>query len=240
MDRFGQSKDKFHGYALLCGACVDGLNNNAYQISRGTQLNKAWGLDKTCSFIKADFMQMPIPDNSYDAVYTIEASCHAPDPVACYKEIKRVLKPGQLFAGYEWCMTDAYDPQNAEHQKIKAEIELGNGLPDVRTTSQCLEALKAAGFEVLMEDDLAKSSPVPWYLPLDASHLSVSSFRLTKLGRFLTHNVVRVLELVGLAPQGSVRVSDFLGKAADGLVAGGRTETFTPMYFFLVRKPEAS
>lgn len=27
-------------------------------------------------------MNMPIPNNTYDAVYTIEASCHAPDPVS--------------------------------------------------------------------------------------------------------------------------------------------------------------
>lgn len=31
--------------------------------------------------LQADFMQMPVPDDTYDAVYTIEASCHAPDPV---------------------------------------------------------------------------------------------------------------------------------------------------------------
>lgn len=37
----------------------------------------------------------------------------------CYKEIYRVLKPGQCFAAYEWCMTDAFDPNNQEHQKIK-------------------------------------------------------------------------------------------------------------------------
>ena len=39
--------------------------------------------------------------------------------VDCYKEIRRVLKPGQLFAAYEWCMTDSFDPKNEEHQKIK-------------------------------------------------------------------------------------------------------------------------
>lgn len=44
----------------------------------------------------------------------------------------RVLKPGQLFAGYEWCATDLYDPSNARHKDVMAEIELGNGLPDVR------------------------------------------------------------------------------------------------------------
>jgi hypothetical protein len=59
-----------------------------------------------------------------------------------------VLKPGQCFATYEWCVTDHYDEINPEHQKIKAEIELGNGLPDIRSTRQCLQAAIDAGFEV--------------------------------------------------------------------------------------------
>ena len=46
-------------------------------------------------------------------------------------------------------MTESYSPTNENHQKIKAEIELGNGLTDIRTTSQCLNALKEAGFEVI-------------------------------------------------------------------------------------------
>jgi len=31
--------------------------------------------------MQADFMKMPIPDNTFDAVYAIEATCHAPDAV---------------------------------------------------------------------------------------------------------------------------------------------------------------
>ena len=31
--------------------------------------------------MKADFMKLPVPDESYDAVYAIEATCHAPDKV---------------------------------------------------------------------------------------------------------------------------------------------------------------
>jgi sterol 24-C-methyltransferase len=42
--------------------------------------------------------------------------------VACYTEIKRVLKPGQLFAGYEWCMTESYNPKDEAHQKCKVWI----------------------------------------------------------------------------------------------------------------------
>lgn len=223
--------------ARFSSASVTGLNNNEYQITRGKELNRIVGVDKTCNFVKADFMKMPFPENSFDAVYAIEATCHAPDALGCYQEIYRVLKPGQHFAAYEWCMTDAFDPQNQNHQKIKSEIEVGDGLPDIRSTRQCLEALKQAGFEVLWEKDLAADAPVPWYLPLDKTHFSLSSFRLTAVGRFFTKNMVKVLEYVGLAPEGSQRVQDFLEKAAEGLVEGGRKEIFTPMYFFVVRKP---
>lgn len=31
--------------------------------------------------MQADFMKMPFPDNSFDGIYAIEATCHAPDAV---------------------------------------------------------------------------------------------------------------------------------------------------------------
>ncbi|CAB4298596.1 unnamed protein product [Prunus armeniaca] len=184
--------------ARFSSASITGLNNNEYQITRGKELNRIVGVDKTCNFVKADFMKLPFSENSFDAVYAIEATCHAPDA---------------------------------------AEIEIGDGLPDIRLTGKCLEALKQAGFEVIWENDLAVDSPQPWYLPLDKSRISFSSFRLTAVGRFITKNMVKALEFVGLAPPGSQRVQDFLEKAAEGLVEGGKREIFTPMYFFLARKP---
>jgi len=54
----------------------------------------------------------------------------------CTQEIYRVLKPGAFFAGYEWCSTDLNDPNNPTHKAILDEIELGNGLPDIRSTEQ--------------------------------------------------------------------------------------------------------
>jgi sterol 24-C-methyltransferase len=39
---------------------------------------------------------------------------------------------------------------------------------------------------------------------------------------YLTNFQVKALEYVGLAPQGSERVSNFLEKAAEGLVEGGK------------------
>ena len=71
--------------------------------------------------------------------YAIEATCHAPDREGCYAEIFRVVKPGGLFACYEWATTDHYDPRNKEHQAIIENIQVGNGLPGVRSTRDVLK-----------------------------------------------------------------------------------------------------
>ncbi|XP_038977761.1 cycloartenol-C-24-methyltransferase 1-like [Phoenix dactylifera] len=218
-------------------ASITGLCNSEYQITRGKELNQQAGLSESCNMVEGDFMKMPFPDNTFDAIYAIEATCHAPDVLGCYKEIYRALKPGQCFAAYEWCLTDHFDPTNESHQKTRALIELGDGLPDIRTTNECLEAVRLAGFEVVWAKDFALDSPVPWYLPLDPRRLSMTSFRLTAVGRVITKSIVKTLEFVRLAPAGTGRVSSVLDKAAEGLVEGGRKEIFTPNYFFLARKP---
>lgn len=157
--------------------------------------------------------------------------------LACYSEICRVLKPGQHFALFEWCVTDRYDPDNERHRSIKAEIESSDGLPEIRSTRQCIQALKGAGFEVIWEKDLAEDSPVPWYSHLDPSGVSWASFRRTRAVRFITRAMLKTLEALRVVPQGSARVSGFLGQAANGLVKGGNEGIFTPMFFVLARKP---
>jgi sterol 24-C-methyltransferase len=48
---------------------------------------------------------------------------------------------------------------------------------------------------------------------------------------------VLLLETVGIAPKGSMGVSGFLKKGADGLVAGGKKGIYTVMYFTAAKKP---
>lgn len=80
-------------------------------------------LSKVCHF-KGDFNETPYDDNSFDAVYTIEAACHSYNREKVYGEAFRVLKPGGVFGVYEWAMTDKYDPNNLEHKEIKEGVEV--------------------------------------------------------------------------------------------------------------------
>jgi len=226
--------------ARFTGASITGVNNNEYQIKRGQKQNASANLSELCDFIKCDFMKIPVPDASYDSVYAIEATCHAPDKVGIYSELFRTLKPGGSFAGYEWTVTDNYDPNNKRHKEVKEGIERGDSLPELATPKEVIDALKESGFEVVEWADLveegSKVYPIPWYDPL-AAGMSLTGFKHTSFGRAVTTVLVSVLERLRLAPKGTTQTQKMLCAAADNLVAGGRMHIFTPMLYFLARKP---
>ena len=223
--------------ARFSGCNVVGINNNAYQIERGWKHTRDMQQTAQCSLLKADFMHLPHRDEFFDAAYTIEASCHAPNRVALFREIARVMKPGAYFGGYEWCLTEKFDPQCDQHLVVKKNIEAGNGLPDIAFSWQIDEWLQEAGLEIITTRDLAPTSDVPWYIALTGADRTLRSFPRTPLGRRITNHATALLELLHVAPKGTREVSDFLNAGADALVAGGQQELFTPLYFFHVRKP---
>ena len=126
--------------SVFSGASVVGLNNNEYQIGRAKAIGATSKHFAKCTYIKADFMTLPVASGEFDAAYEIEATCHAPDLRGVYGEIFRVLKPGGKFASYEWALTDSYDPSNETHKAHRLAIMKGNGLPDLRSTAECLQA----------------------------------------------------------------------------------------------------
>lgn len=188
---------------------------------------------------------MPFPDNSFDAVYAIEATVHAPSLEGVYSEIFRVLKPGGTFGVYEWLMTDKYNPADAHHREIRLDIEQGDGIANMVPIAEAHAAMKAAGFELQHAEDLSKRSDrTPWYFPLagDFSYMgSIWDFftilRMTKVARGAVKRLLGGLEYIGLAPAGSAKTAASLARAADSLVAGAKEELFTPMYLMIAQKP---
>lgn len=156
--------------ARFTDARITGINNNDYQLERARRYTKQQKLDHLVDFQKADFMKLKeqFGEATYDAVYAIEATVHAPDFEGIYGEIFRVLKPGGVFGVYEWVMTDRWDPKDPFHKKIAHGIELGDGIPEMRNVANAREALKKVGFTIEHEEDLAdRPDEVPWYYPLE-------------------------------------------------------------------------
>ncbi|TPP42198.1 Sterol methyltransferase C-terminal family protein [Leishmania donovani] len=199
--------------------------------------------DSKIDYVKTDFCNMSLADNTFDGAYAIEATCHAKDKVKCYSEVFRVIKPGTCFVLYEWCMTDKYNPNDEYHRTIKHRIELGDGLPEMETCKQVIEYMKQAGFVVEEAIDVIsqfESSPIksiPWYQPLVGDYSSLQGLRSTPIGRILTNVMCRVLEFVRLAPKGTYKATEILEEAAESLVVGGQLGIFTPSFYIRARKP---
>lgn len=65
-------------------------------------------------------------------------------------------------------MADHWDPSIPEQKAIAYEIEIGNGIAEMRTMATARKALKTVGYQVEMDDDLAdKGDEIPWYYPLE-------------------------------------------------------------------------
>ena len=226
--------------ARFSGAKIVGVNINAYQLERARKLADEAELPNRAEFLHCDFLNVEASDESFDAVYSIEATCCAPDKLSIYGEAYRLLKPGARFAAYEYCMTERFDPDDALHRQLKEDIQLGGGLLIIDDKQTVDEALREVGFEVLETRDLVEQPEptIPWYEPLVGSGISFASFRSSRIGRWVTHSSLWVLETLRIVPQGSVQVSEKLNLCAAAMVEAGRLGIFTPMHFIHARKPE--
>ncbi|KAH8669653.1 S-adenosyl-L-methionine-dependent methyltransferase [Tricladium varicosporioides] len=232
--------------ATFTGCKVVGLNNNAYQISRATAYAKKEDLADKVSFVQSDFMNMNFPDNTFDAVYAIEATCHAPSLEAVYTEIHRVLKPGGKFGVFEWVMTDLYNESDPNHRSVRLGIERGDGIANMCSRTEAVRAIQAAGFVLEHEEDLAeKKDKIPWWSPLNGDIRYVSgvkdlfgALRLSWWGRTAVRLFLGGLEAVRLAPGGTAATAAELEIAAESLLEGAKKDLFTPMYLMVGRKPE--
>jgi len=228
--------------ARFTRAQVTGITINQFQVDRGNALCKQEGVSHLAKLVQGDFMNLPFKDSSFDGVYAIEATCHAPDRAKCYGEILRVLKPGATFACYEWCLTDAYDGSE-RHKKLKKDIEVGDGLPDLVHTSVCTKALADAGFDIVEARDCALDGLLdggdPWHTPLTPSWnpLSWPRFQFNPVMFFLMPRILTFLELIKLVPAGTSKTQVMLQAGGIGCADGGVTGAFTPMWLMVARKP---
>ena len=229
--------------ARFTRANITGVTLNEYQVIRGNQLNARAGLSDTAESVQCDFMKLTgkFEENSFDGVYAIEATCHAPVREEVYGQIFKVLKPGRFFATYEWCLTPKYNKEDEMHRLIKKKIEEGVGLPDMAYQEDVVNALKSVGFDVIEARDCALDERFggdPWWLPLHPSWNPFTfRFQLTELGKFITRNLLWIFEGIYLVPGGTYKVQEMLQQGGWGCARGGFTGTFTPMWLMVAQKP---
>jgi MPBQ/MSBQ methyltransferase len=85
------------------GLDVLGISISPRQIRRAQALTPE-GL--SCRFAVMDALALELPDQSFDAVWSVEAGPHMPDKQRYADELLRVLKPGGLLAVADWNRRD--------------------------------------------------------------------------------------------------------------------------------------
>ncbi|KAF2265886.1 sterol 24-C-methyltransferase [Lojkania enalia] len=207
------------------------------QIAKGREFAREEGIGRdVVEFVESSFMRIPFPDNSFDAVYAIEATVHAPDLKGVYKEIVRVLKLGGRFGMYEWVTLGPFDELNPRHLELRYGIERGNGMAYLRSAAEAQETIKEAGLE---------GPPLPWWYAAAGERQHAQTWgdwgtviRMTSVGRILLDLAIRGMELVRYAPPGTAKMAKELIYGGDCIVGLGKKGMFTPMYFMVALKLE--
>mmetsp|Transcript_1193 Transcript_1193/g.3503 ORF Transcript_1193/g.3503 Transcript_1193/m.3503 type:complete len:226 (-) Transcript_1193:382-1059(-) len=198
-----------------------GVNISEYQVYRTNLLNRKAGLMEQCRAVTGDFTKLEFDDSSVDGVYAIEATCHTNDKDSVYSEAFRVLKPGAYFSAWEWVTTDQYDANNAEHQRVRFNLEKGNGLPETVSWHEVIASLKRCGFEVIEYFDGCEQGELPWWNSVNAGW-GLRGFSRTWFGIRFTGALLWTLEKLGIVSQGMYEAQNNLQCGADMLVLGGK------------------
>ncbi|MHA2121676.1 MAG: methyltransferase domain-containing protein [Promethearchaeota archaeon] len=74
-----------------------GITISNEQIELANGYSEENNIEDQVTFLNRDYLDTKFPDNSFDAVYSIESMCYAYDKHVFIKEAKRILKPGGIL-----------------------------------------------------------------------------------------------------------------------------------------------
>jgi len=134
------------------GVRVTGLTICEPHVALAAEYAEQRGVGHLVEFRHGDFMDMPFPDASFDAVTNHESFCYAPDKLAYLQGVRRVLKPGG-----HWRMVDGLlsgKPMSEAQEAVHVSMQRGFHMPPLASLRGLLEALEQAGFEEIRERDL--------------------------------------------------------------------------------------
>lgn len=226
--------------AQFTGAKIKAVNITEYHLKVMQKWNEQEHIDHQIELIPSDFHHTPIESNSLDGVYMCESLAHSPDYKMLCKEVFRVLKPGGKFTGFNWDLTDNFDENNPEHRNIRLMIMRGVGMPQMVKMSVLTEALKEAGFEILIQrdhNDFAMNlGAKPWWYLLEGNSLSLQVIfsSMTTMLFF----AIWILEKLAMVSPGTAEAYNIIMVSLKvGMVEGAKQKLFTPMHYWLVKKP---
>ena len=172
------------------GRHITGATLVPWQIQKAQELNERQGLHSQISLVHADYLHMPVSDNSVSAAYALESCCHAPgeSKEAFLQELYRILKPGARSV-----IVDGFTkiPRSEFSGLFRYCVDhtcKGWALPCFPALNPFVEAMHTIGFDGITFEDIS------WRIAPSALHspFCVSGFILKKWWQGEKLNKVRI------------------------------------------------
>ncbi|MEU2494308.1 methyltransferase domain-containing protein [Streptomyces sp. NPDC007883] len=144
----GIGQPAFH-LAEAAEADIVGITVSKRQIERATDRARELGLAGRVQFERADAMNLPYADRSFDAAWLFESLIHMPDKAKALREAARVLRPGARLA-----IADMFHEPGQDWSQI-------HPLVTATTLDAYAPMLEEAGFRVLDIEDVTPRILVP-------------------------------------------------------------------------------
>jgi len=143
------------------GFDVLGISISPGQIQRAQDLTPS---DLSCRFAVMDALDLQLPSESFDAVWSVEAGPHMPDKQRYADELLRVLKPNGLLAVADWNRRDpSVKPLNRLERWVMHQLLVQWAHPEFASIPGFRNNLEASrwahGLEVSTGDWSAETLP---------------------------------------------------------------------------------
>ena len=88
-------------FAAERGWRIEGIDLTAEYVHVAQQLSQRTGLGDAVSYREASATALPFADATFDGAYMLHVGMNIPDKETAFAEVRRVLKPGGVFALYD-------------------------------------------------------------------------------------------------------------------------------------------
>jgi len=217
-----------HHVASYTGAKVVGLNIDPGQIKMATDYAAASGLlGEKLEFVKGNYNHpLPFEDESFDALYHVQALTYAENLVKLLKEMHRVLKPGAKISFLDWFKLKAYNAEDPHHRKLLREVKAVIGTVYTPDPEEYHAALKETGFELISSGEASVDGGHQWPLVMKAD-----DFYQTFKG------IVDFLAKYGLIPYHFKILLERLVEGGQSFVEADKLGLFTTSWQIIAQKP---
>jgi len=218
-----------HHVASYTGAKVVGLNIDKTQIALGKEYAEATNLlGKQLDFVEGNYNNpLPFGNETFDALYHVQALTYAKDLPALLREMHRVLKPGAKISFLDWFKLKAYDEEDAHHRKLLREVKAVIGAVKTPDPEEYSVALKEAGFEVLSSREASEDGGHQYPLVMQAEFF----YETSKV-------VVAFLAKHGLIPKHFDTLLTRLTEGGQSFVEADKLGLFTTSWQIIAQKPK--